>query len=88
MATVRVKRSFWDRAAKANRVAGDSFEATDGRADEIARTLPSGYVEVSASQGPEIGSMGVADLRALARERGLKVPAKATKAALLELLGA
>jgi hypothetical protein len=87
MATVNVRRSFWDRAAKANRRAGESFEATDERADEIARTLP-GYVEVSASQGPEIGSMGVADLRALARERGLKVPAKATKAALLELLGA
>ena len=46
MATVTVHRTFWDREAGANRVAGESFEATTARAAEIDAALP-GYVSVT-----------------------------------------
>lgn len=88
MATVKVRRAFWDRLAKANRLPGESFRASAGRAKQIVGALPDGYVEVSEDDGPDVRSMSVQELRALAAERGAKVPAKATKATLLELLGA
>lgn len=47
-----------------------------------------GAVPIGAIEGAELSKMTVAELRAVAKERGIEVPAKATKAKLLELIGA
>ena len=84
MTRVSVLMPFWDRRAKVQRAAGESFDADDGRAAEIAAILP-GYVELSAA-GDDLSGMTVAELRALADERGVTYPRNAGKAKLIGLL--
>ena len=81
---IRVLRDFRDVRAKTNRDPGDTFEATEERFAEIARKLP-GYVE-AVDDKTDLSALKVADLRAMAEERGIEVPKKATKATLIELL--
>jgi len=82
---IRVLRDFRDIRAKTNRDPGDTFEATEERFAEIARKLP-GYVEAVEEEKTDLSTLKVADLRAMAEERGIEVPKKATKATLIELL--
>lgn len=82
MPSVRTLRPFYDLVERVDRREGDVFEATEERAAQIAQLLP-GYVEVSAV---DLGSLKLAQLRELAAERGVEIPAKATKAEILELL--
>lgn len=94
MVSVTVIRPFWDRMARRDRRAGEVFEATEGRASQIAATLP-GYVtwgteaELVAdetSDEPGLDSMTVAQLRALAAERGIELPKGAKKAQIIETI--
>lgn len=82
MPSVRTLRPFYDLLERVDRHEGDVFDATEERAAQIAQLLP-GYVEVSTV---DLGSLKLAQLRELAAERGVEIPAKATKAEILELL--
>lgn len=46
MVAVNVNRVFYDRQAKVTRRVGDTFDATEERAEELSAALP-GYVTVS-----------------------------------------
>jgi len=82
MVKVKTLRGFYDLLERVDRHEGDVFDATEERAAQIAQLLP-GYVEVSTV---DLGSLKLAQLRELAAERGVEIPAKATKAEILELL--
>lgn len=82
MVQVRTLRDFYDLVERVDRKEGDVFEATEERAARIAELLP-GYVEVGRA---DLGSLKLAQLRELAAERGVEIPAKATKAEIVELL--
>lgn len=80
---LKVNIGFWDLKEHRQRNTGDEFEATEERAKEIMSIIP-GYVE-PIEDGIE--SLTLAELRSLAKERGIQVPKSATKAKLLEILG-
>ena len=82
MVKVITLRDFYDLVERVDRREGDVFEATEERAERIAQLLP-GYVEVSKA---DLGSLKLAQLRELAAERGVDIPARATKAEIVELL--
>ena len=91
MVKVTVKRYFWDVSAKTRRREGDTFTATVGRAKEIDQKLP-GYItyteeEADEPSDPALSSLDTQELRAIAEERGIEVPKRASKQRLLELLG-
>ena len=91
MATVRTLRPFFDLVARKDRRPGDEFEATEARYEHIAKKLP-GYVELAEpdsqveAEAHDHSAMKVSELRALCAKRGIDVPAKATKAQIIELL--
>lgn len=82
MVKVTTVRGFYDLLEDVDRKAGDVFDATEERAAKLAELLP-GYV---VAVEPELGSLKLAELRELAAERGVAIPAKATKAEIVELL--
>ncbi len=82
MVQVRTLRDFYDLEERVDRKEGDVFEASEERARQIAELLP-GYIEVGRA---DLGSLKVTQLRELAAERGIEVPAKANKAEIVELL--
>lgn len=93
MVTVRVNRGFADLLHKVDRSPGEEFAATEERAEQLMRKLPSGFVEVvgkeaSKAEAPskDLSRKTVAELTAIARERGIAVPSKPKKAELLTLL--
>lgn len=97
MARVTVIRPFHDLVEDVDRRAGDVFDATDERARQLACVLPRGYVEVEqpqiaepeekpADDMPDLLSMTVAQLKALASERGTEIPKGARKADIIKLL--
>ncbi len=55
-------------------------------AEALAPAPPSARDDAHKAQQPDYTGMTVAQLRAECAERGVKVPAKATKARLVELL--
>ena len=89
MVTLRVLRPFRDLVARTDRQEGETFDVSDERAEHIGNVLP-GYVEPMPKAQPQVEpdyqSMKVAELRALCSERGVDVPAKATKRQIVELL--
>ena len=91
MVTLSVSRGFYDRDARTHRRPGDSFTATEARADAIERALP-GYVNRDAAPTEEpaetdLNALKVAELRAMCKERGIEAPRGATKNKLVALLG-
>lgn len=82
MATVRVLKPFYDKVARTDRHVGETFSATSQRAEAIVTGLP-GYAELVKE---DLAAMKLNELKELAKERGVKVPAKATKAEIVELL--
>ena len=113
MVVVTVIKSFYDLNRHKSRNVGDRFEATEGRAAQIAAALP-GYVIYEAAESaqsaqekaivPEPGQtesvaaegttapqtdlskLTVAQLKALAEERGVELPERAKKAEIIALL--
>ena len=91
MAVVKVLRRFRDLKHHIDREVGETFEATEERAAQIAAALP-GYVTYEVAEArpePEpvdLTKLTVATLKALCKERGVEVPAKAKKADLIALL--
>lgn len=83
---LKVLIGFWDLREHRQRNIGDEFEVTEERATEIMGIIP-GYVE--AVEPPAVGleAMTVAELRSLAKERGIQLPKNATKTKLVELIG-
>ena len=89
MVTVRVNRGFADLLNKVDREAGEEFAATEERAEELQRRLPPGFVEVvgeAKAPAEDLASSTVAELAELARERGIAIKGRATKAKLIEAL--
>lgn len=89
MVTVTVIRGFRDIQAHVDRRPGERFDATEERAKEIEAKLP-GYITYQTNeQKPEgeLDGLSVEELRALCKERGIKVPPRAGKAKLVSLLG-
>lgn len=82
MATLRVLRPFYDKAERVDRRPGETFSASAQRAEVILAGLP-GYAELVKE---DLAAMTLSELKELAKERGVKVPAKATKANIVELL--
>lgn len=94
MARVRTLRPFRDLRRRCDREPGDEFDATPERVAELVRRLPHGFVEVVQDEpggheptGAGLSGLRLAELRAIAAERGIKAPRNATKATLLKLLG-
>lgn len=98
MTEIRVIKKFYDIKAKADRLPGETFEADEARARYIDEALP-GYIEFTVAktaearkaEGPadesaNLAKKTVAELTAIARERGIAIPAKPKKAELLMLL--
>lgn len=83
MVKVTTIRGFYDLLEDVDRVPGDVFEATEERVATLNKLLP-GFVETS--ERTNLGALKVSELRELAAERGIKLPAKATKAEIVELL--
>lgn len=88
--TVTVLRRFEDYAERCDREVGEEFEATVERAEEIDAKLP-GYIrilrdEAPAEQLPELSELSVAQLKALAKERGITIPAGTKKAGIVDIL--
>lgn len=101
MSRVTVIRPFHDLVENVDRCKGDVFEATDGRARQLVRVLPSGYVNVEHEQTSmsdtvpakkpadditDLSVLTVAELRALASERGVELPKGARKATIIARL--
>lgn len=84
MVTVRVLKPFYDKVAKVDRNPGETFDATERRAEQISNRIP-GYVELVV-EDIDLATLKIGELRELAKERGVKVPAKATKAEIVKLL--
>lgn len=89
MVKVKVLKPFRDLQEDTDREPGDVFDATEARASHIAHVLP-GYVEFVADDAtvdePDLVSLKVAELRALAEERGVDVPRNAKRADLVRAL--
>ena len=94
MASLRVIRPFHDTLCDdVRRVPGDVFEATEERFLQLTARIP-GYVEridepekPAESEGHDLSSLTVAQLKAMCAERGIKVPVKAKKSDIVKVLG-
>lgn len=94
MTRVTVLRRFTDLVERCSRMEGDVFEVTDERASQLEKRLPVGYVSLERiasevaeeSDAPDYASMTKAELVAACGDRGIEVPKRATKAALVKLL--
>lgn len=84
MVEIKVNKGFFDAVEKVDRKPGDTFEATEERAEYIASALP-GYITFAAAKA-DLSKLTVAQLNKLAAEKGVEVPKGAKKAELLEIL--
>lgn len=80
---LRVSRGFYDNVEKRVRKVGEEFSASPEREAELASLIP-GYVTTVAEPRRE---PTMAELRTIARERGIDVPKGASRQRLQELLG-
>lgn len=100
MVTVTVIKTFWDNEESTCRGPRTKFQATLERAKEISSKLP-GYVRFDASEEPkadvpeepkpeepkqDLNALKVTELRAIAKERGVKIPAGAKKSDIVKLI--
>lgn len=85
----RVLVTFRDRVTWRVWHVGDEYDGAPSRVRELT---DGGFLQDVADAEPSTGvaleAMTVAELRALAAERGVKVASKATKKRLIEILGA
>lgn len=89
MARVETHVTWWDRVKRVDRRPGDVYHTDDARARQVLARLPEGHVTVEfggRAEGPDLSKLTNAQLAELCGERGIKVPKKATKATLIELL--
>lgn len=76
--------AFRDRLTWRAYDAGDEYEGTDARVSELASA---GCVtDGSSADGDDLGTLTVAELKALCAERDVDYPKKATKGQLVTLL--
>lgn len=85
MVNITVLKPFYDLKAHKNRMPGDTFEATEKRAAQIAAALP-GYVSIKEAEPVDYASMTVQQLTALAKERGVLPRGRVSKATLVKIL--
>lgn len=86
MVTVTVIKGFRDIQVHVDRKPGERFDATEERVKQIEAKLP-GYISYTTNELKSgYDDMSVDDLRALCKERGIKVPPRAGKAKLVSLL--
>lgn len=86
MVEITVNKGFYDVVEQVDRRPGDTFEATEERAEFIDSALP-GYITFGAEKKTDdLSKLTVAQLTKLAGERGVEVPKGAKKAELLEIL--
>ena len=85
MVAITAVEPFYDLKAHRWREAGETFEVDEARAEHISSRLP-GYVTVAEEPLPDLSAMTVAQLRALASERGADVPKGARKAEIIDIL--
>lgn len=76
---------FYDIKAHVWRRAGDAFDATEGRAEQILGALPDAVAYATETK-PDLASMTIAELRELAAERGIELPNKARKDTIINKL--
>lgn len=97
MVTLTVLRTFYDLKKHRDRVPGEEFTVSEERAEQIVSALP-GYVTVhepepepehepeSEPEEVDLSKMTVAQLSALARERGVMPKGRPSKVRLIEIL--
>ena len=85
MVNITTLKPWYDRKHKRMRKANEVFEDTYERAVEVAEKLP-GYVSFEAEQEDDLDSMTLRELKALAKGRGIKVSANASKASVVAAL--
>ena len=90
MVTVRVLKRFWDLKRKRTRVEGEVFQEEPERVAQIEEALP-GYterlvLEEGKAEGPDVRSMSLRELKALAKERGIDIPPRTPKDEIITLL--
>jgi len=83
MVTLKVIKPFYDLKLHRGRKEGETFEVTEERAEVLLTQLPD-YVAVV--EPVDLTKMSLAELTALAKERGIQYKGRATKAALIQLL--
>lgn len=85
MVKVVTNKAFYDLKAHVDRMPGDVFEVTEARAAQLDAALP-GYVSAEKSECDDLTRMTLAKLVQLARERGIAINGRPTKARLIEIL--
>lgn len=85
MVNIIVLKPFYDLKAHKNRMSGDTFEATEERAAQIAEALPD-YVSIEEAEPVDYASMTAQQLTALAKERGVLPKGRVSKAMLVKIL--
>ena len=87
MVNITVLKPFYDLKAHKDRMPGDTFDATEGRAAHLVTVLP-GYVSYTTREKPDtnLSKMTSQQLRQLAADRGIEVKGRKTKAQLIELI--
>lgn len=83
MVTVHVLKPFYDLVEKTDREAGEDFTASEERAAHIEAVLPD-YVTIEPSE--DLTKLSQQKLVALARERGIQLKGRPTKAQLIDAL--
>lgn len=102
MVNIIVLKPFYDLKCHVDRNVGDTFTASEGRAEQICFALP-GYIsyepvidgkgdstakDVTTGDEPvaDVSGMTVAQLKAYAREVGVSIPSGAKKAEIIAIL--
>ena len=85
MARLTALTDFYDLKVHVWRRAGDTFDVTEERAEQIIGTLPHSVAYVAEAK-PDLASMTLAELRELASKRGVELPKGARKATIIARL--
>lgn len=97
MVKVTTLKPFYDLKCHVDRNVGDTFTASERRAEQICFALP-GYVTFEQSDADkeespkveepavDVSNMTVAQLKAYAREVGVSIPSGAKKAEIIAIL--
>lgn len=97
MVAVNVLRPFYDIQCRVDRIAGDTFNTSEERAEQIDSALP-GYITYRRVAGADVAveehqdsvadvsKMTVAQLKAYAEEHGVDIPSGTKKAEIIAIL--
>lgn len=83
MVSVKTLKSFYDLQEHVDRKVGDVFDVTEERLSRIEALLP-GYTERVAKE--DLTKMTASELISLAKERGVRLKGRPTKAQLIAAL--